>query len=81
MEISYHPLAHDTWNDGLEFYEDIRDWAQRYEQSDMVPAAPNKKICDELVPLLLHWIPGFVQPFAREVVGTMMGPHLREAMV
>lgn len=81
MGISYHSLARQEWASGLEFYEDIKAWAEKYEQSDMVPAVSNKKICDELVPLLLHWIPGFAQPFAREVIGTMMGPHLREAMV
>lgn len=81
MEISYQPLSHNTWIDGLEFYEDISAWAKRYEQTDMVPADSNRKICDELVPLLLHWTPRTLQPFARQIVGTMMGAHLRAAMI
>lgn len=81
MGISYDPLAHDGWADGIEFYRDIKEWAQRYEEKEMVPAQTNKKICDELVPLLLRWIPSSVQPFARQVVGTMMGSHLRYAMI
>jgi len=81
MQISYHPLARQNWADGLEFYEDIKTWAENYEQSDMVPGASNKKICDELVPLLLHWVPGIARPFAEHIIGTIMGSHLRKAMV
>jgi hypothetical protein len=50
MGISYHDLLHykSGWKDGLEFYDDIRDWAENYEVKYMVPAATNKKTADEL---------------------------------
>lgn len=50
MGISYHNLPHyeSGWKDGLEFYDDIREWAENYEIKCMVPAATNKKTADEL---------------------------------
>jgi len=50
MGISYAklPRSETGWKDGVEFYEDIRDWAENYEAQYMVPAATNKKTADEL---------------------------------
>jgi hypothetical protein len=50
MGISYQQLAHSEagWQDGLEFYYDIKEWAENYEVEYMVPAATNKKTADEL---------------------------------
>ena len=42
MGIQYRGiLAHDEWRDGLEFYADIKTWAQEYEKTFMVPAESN----------------------------------------
>lgn len=54
MGIGYGAqLARSEWVDGLEFYEDIKNWAEAYEIRYMVPAQSNKTTADELVPLLL----------------------------
>ncbi|KAH8696283.1 hypothetical protein BGW36DRAFT_298599 [Talaromyces proteolyticus] len=82
MEIRYAGyLKNDTWKDGIEFYEDIRDWARQYESTHLVPASTNKKTADELTPLLLHYIPSPLVPFMRQCVGVLMGEHLRYAMM
>lgn len=82
MGIEYKGyLKQEEWKDGLEFYEDIKDWAQHYEAKEMVPTATNKQTADELVPLLLYYIPRPLMPVAREAVGTLMGERLRWAMM
>ncbi|BCS21735.1 uncharacterized protein APUU_22167A [Aspergillus puulaauensis] len=82
MGIEYKGyLKQEEWKDGLEFYEDIKDWAQHYEAKEMVPTATNKQTADELVPLLLYYIPRPLMPVAREAVGTLMGERLRWAMI
>ncbi|KAH8592436.1 hypothetical protein B0O99DRAFT_517537 [Bisporella sp. PMI_857] len=69
------------WVDGLEFYEDIKSWAENYEKTYMVPAATNKKTADELVPLLLTYVPNIFQTSARAMVAVIMGDRLRAAMI
>ncbi|PQE33795.1 dephospho- kinase protein [Rutstroemia sp. NJR-2017a WRK4] len=82
MDISYACLPRaGTWSDGLEFYEDIKAWAEEYERKFMVPELSNKQTADALVPMLLFYVPGFALPFARQVVGVIMGKHLRAAMI
>jgi hypothetical protein len=81
MGIQYKGLlAHSEWTDGLDFYHDVRDWAEAYERDYMVPAGSNKKTADELVPLLLFLVPEFLKPVARHMVGVLMGERLRKAM-
>lgn len=82
MGIQYSGLlAHSEWNDGLEFTEDITAWAKTYENSFMVSAPTNKKTADELVPLLLFYVPKYLKPAATNMVGVMMGDLLRRAMM
>ncbi|KAG4025620.1 hypothetical protein MFRU_054g00490 [Monilinia fructicola] len=87
MGISYHVLqswdeanGKGKWKDGLEFYTDIKKWAETYEKEFMVPNPYNKKTADELVPLLLFLVPKTFLPFARDAVGVLMGPLLRSSM-
>lgn len=82
MNISYRPLEHHgNWIDGLQFYEDILQWAAEYEARCMVPATTNKQIAAELVPLLLFYVPGMFQGFATKIIATIMGKRLRAAMM
>ncbi|KAH8808385.1 hypothetical protein F5884DRAFT_673284 [Xylogone sp. PMI_703] len=81
MGIDYKDLKNNAWRDGIEFYEDIRAWAKAYEEKYMVPAAPNKKTADELVPLLLFYVPQVLQASLARIVGVLMGDHLRKAMI
>jgi hypothetical protein len=46
-----------------------------------VPAQTNKQTADELVPLLLFYVPKFLQPAASNLVGVLMGDRLRKAMM
>ncbi|KAF7895860.1 hypothetical protein EAF00_005875 [Botryotinia globosa] len=82
MGISYHDLRRfNEWSDGIEFFEDIKTWAEDYEREFMVPNVYNKKTADELVPLLLFLVPKALLPFASDAVGVLMGPLLRSAMI
>lgn len=81
MEIDYTGrLERTTWRNGIEFYEDISEWAQQYEAKNMVPCATNKQTADALIPLLLFYIPRPLMPFSRQAVGVLMGERLRWAM-
>jgi hypothetical protein len=82
MGIRYEGfLAHSEWNDGLDFSEDITAWAKTYENSFMVPAATNKQTADELIPLLLFYVPKSMKPAAASMVGVMMPDILRKSMM
>lgn len=82
MEIDYKGrLEHTQWTDGLQFYEDISAWAEVYAEKYMVPAASNKKTADELVPLLLFYVPERYKAAASAIVGVLMGNRLRAAMM
>lgn len=47
----------------------------------MVPAASNKQSADELIPLLLFYVPSWALSTARSVIGVFMPPILRTAMM
>ncbi|KAG5974219.1 hypothetical protein E4U55_008284 [Claviceps digitariae] len=82
MDIKYTGLLkRDSWRDGIEFVEDIAAWAQQYEMECMVPAATNKQLADELVGMLLHYVPRRARSLANHVIGVMMGERLRHAMM
>ena len=82
MEINYEgSLGQNTWKDGIEFYDDINQWARRYEARAMVPTAASNETADELVPLLLHYIPWPLLSFSRQAIGVLMGERLRWAMM
>jgi hypothetical protein len=80
MSIDYSDLKHDSWDSGIAFYHDIKDWAQHYEARVMKPCQTNKTTADELVTLLLHYIPRPMLGFAREAIGVLMGDRLAWAM-
>jgi hypothetical protein len=82
MGIDYEGrLASTNWEHGLQFYEEIADWAEKYETAYMVPAETNKITADELVPLLLFYVPTSMKAAASKVVGVLMGERLRAAMM
>ena len=82
MGIDYNGrLTHNEWRDGLQFYEEIKAWAQDYEIQYMKPAISNKQTADELVPLLLFYVPKQFKKAASNLVGVLMGDRLRKAMM
>ena len=82
MGIQYEGyLSKSQWKDGIEFYEDISKWADEYEAEYMVPAEPNKKVADYLIPMLLFYVPKRAEGAARNIVGYLMGDRLRKSML
>lgn len=83
MNIKYDELkrAKEGWKDGIEFYEDIKEWAEEYEEKFMVPAETNRQTGDETVKLLLCVVPRFLWPYARNALCVVMGEKVRKAMM
>ncbi|KAI0204391.1 hypothetical protein F4808DRAFT_340987 [Astrocystis sublimbata] len=82
MGIEYKGLlAHDTWRDGLEWADDVKVWAKRYETEKMKPSQIAHKPAVALMPMMTYWLPGFAKPFAEEVICVLMGDRLREAFI
>jgi hypothetical protein len=82
MGIEYKGrLSKTEWVDGIDFYEDIKAWAEAYEKRVMVPAATNKQTAEETTALILYYVPKAIKPSARNLIGVLMGPMLRKAMM
>jgi hypothetical protein len=82
MGIQYKGLlAHSEWRDGLDFYREIKAWAEAYEEKYMVPAQTNKQTADESLALLLFYVPRGLMGAASNMVGVLMGDRLRKAMM
>ena len=80
MGIDYSDLNSNSWDTGIDFYHSIKEWAERYEAKVMTPCQTNTATADQLVPLLLYYVPRPFASFARQAVGTLMGERLRWAM-
>jgi len=83
MGIEYNKLRRfdQGWKDGIEFYEDIKEWAEMYEIDEMVPALSNKITADETTSLLLFLVPEYLKHYGIKVIGVLMGDRLRKAMM
>lgn len=69
------------WKDGIEFWEDVAQWARKYEDKCMVPAKSNQHIGDETANLLLNMVPMWMRPYAKKTITVLMEPRLRRAMM
>lgn len=83
MGIQYDDLAHGPFNfrDGLEFFEDIKLWADAYERRVMVPNKWNHKLAEETAAMLMADVPGLLRPHAKHLIVTLMDERLRRAMM
>ena len=83
MAISFEELLHgpDSFMDGLQFVEDLQEWADAYESRAMVPNAFNHKVAEETTRLLLFDVPEVFLPAGRQAVIAMMSERLRKAML
>lgn len=83
MDIEYKGYLRRAgeWRDGVEFAEDITEWAAQYERDAMRPAETNRAMGGELMRLLTYHVPGFLQPFVEEVLTVLMGDRLRDAFL
>lgn len=83
MGIDYSKLRHGpgSFKDGLEFFEDVREWANEYERRCMVPDKYNHQLAEETTRILLANVPGPLRPFGKNVVAALMDDRLRRAMM
>lgn len=69
------------WKDGIEFWDDVADWARKYEEKYMVPAQSNKKTGDATASMLLDVVPEGLKEAAMKVIAVVMEPRLRRSMM
>ncbi|KAH7385760.1 hypothetical protein BKA66DRAFT_511571 [Pyrenochaeta sp. MPI-SDFR-AT-0127] len=83
MGIDYTHLRNGPSNfkDGLEFFEDVKEWANDYEQRCMVPNKYNHQLAEETTRILLANVPGPFKRFGKTIVTTLMDESLRCAML
>ncbi|KAJ4367692.1 hypothetical protein N0V83_007277 [Neocucurbitaria cava] len=83
MDIDYSGLRHGPSNfkDGLEFFEDIKEWSDEYERRCMVPNKFSHQLAEETTRILLTDVPGPLKRFGRVLVTALMDQRLRGAML
>lgn len=83
MGIDYTDLRHGPYafKDGLEFFEDVREWAHNYEKVKMVPDTYNHQLAEETARILLANAPNALKPHGQHVVTALMDDRLRRAML
>jgi hypothetical protein len=83
MGINYSVLRHGpvSFKDGLEFFEDIREWASDYEAKHMVPDKYNHQLAEETTRILLASAPDALKPYGQKIVTALMDDRLRHAML
>jgi ER-bound oxygenase mpaB/B'/Rubber oxygenase, catalytic domain len=83
MDIKYTSLKrHNTgWKDGIEFYEDIKEWAKNYEKNCMIPARSNKQTAENTLRILLFTVPERFKWIGRNMIISLLDDRLRAAMM
>lgn len=83
MGIDYSALRHGptSFKDGLEFYEDIQEWATQYETEKMVPNKYNHQLAEETSAILMTDVPKPLKPVAKNFVVALMDDVLRKSMM
>ena len=86
MGISYEKLksggeSGEGWKDGLQWLEEVGEWAEGYEKTKMVPDINNKTTADQTVEILLWSVPEMLKQFGTKVVSALMDERLRTAMM
>jgi hypothetical protein len=69
-----------TWKDGLEWWEEMKEWSEAYEDREMTYLETNHRLAVETTNLLLWTVPGFAKNIAWNVVSTLMDAKLRTAI-
>lgn len=83
MGIGYEKLnsGKDGWVDGLQWMDEVVEWADEYEKSCMRPHINNKITADQTVAILLWNIPPAMKGFGKHIVSALMDDRLRTAMM
>ena len=82
MGINFKDLAHgpNNFRDGYEFFFDVKEWAEQYEEEKMVEDDYNHKLAEETAALLLADAPAFLNGPGKQVIYSLMEKRLRVAM-
>lgn len=83
MGIDFTDLRHGphAFQDGLEFFEDVKEWADKYEEDKMVPDKYNHQLAEKTTRILLANAPDALKPYGQNVVTALMDDRLRRAML
>jgi hypothetical protein len=75
------PSAHRGFQDGIQWLEEIWQWAEEYEVKEMVPTRDNHQTANETTAILLVTLPEVLKSTGRHAVSAMMDDRLRNAMM
>lgn len=83
MGIGYGGLksGQTGWTDGLQWLEELIEWAEVYEKRCMVPDINNKKTAEETTALLLWHVPTAMKGIGKNLISALMDERLRIAMM
>lgn len=83
MGIDFAALQHGpaSFRDGLEFFEDLAYWSDKYGYQYMVPNTYNHQLAEETTRMLLVNVPGSLKPLGKIIVTALMDDTLRKAML
>lgn len=83
MEIKFDvlPGSKTGWKDGLHFYQELDDWAKKYETQHMVPHKNNYDTAIKTKELLLSTVPTISHGAVAQVISAAMDDRLREAIM
>lgn len=74
-------LSKTEWHDGLDFAEDVAQWAKAYEIVAFTPSTVSNKPAQALIPMITYWAPSWVKNFSAECVHALLGDRVREAFM
>ena len=80
IDYSELPSSSTGWRDGLQFYHEIMEWAQRYEEAYMLPNEYSRKVADHTMDVLLWHAPQSLKKTAEIASTVLMDARLRRAM-
>lgn len=83
MHISYEPLEgfKTGWRDGIEWYEDLMRWTEKYEAAHMVPNQVNRDVANETLEILLYDLPRSMHGIGINAALVLMDERLRKSML
>jgi hypothetical protein len=75
------PSAKRGFQDGIQWLEEIWQWAEEYEIKHMVPEESNHQTANETTAILLFTLPDALKSIGRHAVSAAMDDRLRSAVM
>lgn len=80
MGIDYtEQLGRSDWKDGIDFMEDVEQWARGYERDRLQPSPSSKRLAQVQLDMVLSIFPGAMRPLMRQMGLAIMGERMRYA--